>query len=967
MKHSPTLVGILLLALAGSLQAAPLGTAFNYQGKLSDGTTGATGLFDFQFAVYDAATLGSQVGPTLNQSAVPVTNGLFLATLDFGPGMFDGNARWLAVSVKTNGAVSLIALTPRQPLTPTPYAFYSPLAGTATAAGTATTATTAGTATLANSVANNAVTASGIQAGQVVKNLNGLTDQVLLSAGTNVLLRTNGNSLAVSAGPWLPSNATNTWFSGGRVGIGKTPLYGALDVFDGTGSNGAGGNIHVGGSGANGDPKLIHFGDMLSSSLGYVYLGENGQDDTMELRAERFYFNNGNVGIFKTNPATALDVNGTITANTFVGNFSGNGAGLTDLDASDLTIGNVADARLSANVALLNNNQTFAGQKNFSQAVGIGTVAPFDALLDIEGDARLNLHELYLREGSDRFHGLGWYGAIKLFGGINVDGPVLYGFDGGGVGTTGAGTTNLALRWRTGGNVIIDPHSLNSGALTPGLTFGDGSGEGIASRRTAGDNQYGLDFYTVYQPRMTIANSGDVGIGTRTPAAKLDVIGMVKTPTVGTLDTTPFTAVIDNMAGLRLEAGNLNWHSTYKTLNVTLGSPLNYISPNSADCTIGGGGAGGGATNSITGYVGGGTIGGGYANTIVGGNGSGDPDNGSDFSAISGGGFNRIYASISTISGGSYNDIQYNGRYSFIGGGGYNKVQTNAYYSVIGGGYENVIENCYKLSDQPGYRGRSAILGGENNAIQSNAVYCAIGGGYYNRIQTNAEYCTIGGGARNTIVKNAVGATIPGGDGNYVGNLGTNSFAAGTRAKALRSGLFVWADSSPYDFEPYGMSAGGYANSFNVRATGGIYFVTGVDGTGRQNAGPICAAGGGSFTSYCDRNAKENFAAVSGREILERVAAMPIETWNYKAQDASIRHIGPMAQDFKAGFGVGETDKGITTIDADGVALAAIQGLNQKVDEQALDKDARIKTLESKVAELQALIEKLAKQNGGEQ
>jgi hypothetical protein len=198
---------------------------------------------------------------------------------------------------------------------------------------------------------------------------------------------------------------------------------------------------------------------------------------------------------------------------------------------------------------------------------------------------------------------------------------------------------------------------------------------------------------------------------------------------------------------------------------------------------------------------------------------------------------------------------------------------------------------------------------------------------------------------------------VPGGNNNYASAY--CSFAAGTRAKALRDGTFVWADSSSFDFEPYNMSLGGWANSFNVRATGGIYFVTGVDGTGQQNAGPFCAAGGGSFTAYSDRNAKENFSATDGREVLARVVAMPIETWNYKAQDASIRHMGAMAQDFKAAFGLGETDKGITTIDADGVALAAIQGLNQKLEEQAAtiqSKDQRITELEQRLERLEKLM-----------
>src|SRR5574341_2224208 len=67
-----------------------------------------------------------------------------------------------------------------------------------------------------------------------------------------------------------------------------------------------------------------------------------------------------------------------------------------------------------------------------------------------------------------------------------------------------------------------------------------------------------------------------------------------------------------------------------------------------------------------------------------------------------------------------------------------------------------------------------------------------------------------------------------------------------------------------------------------------------------------------------------NFAKVDGREILARVSALPIQTWNYQTQEASIRHIGPMAQDFYAAFGLGDDNLHISTIDADGIALASI-------------------------------------------
>lgn len=120
--------GVLLLALLASfvsnIVAGPIGTAFTYQGRLASGTNAANGIYDFSFALFDDANAGTQKGPTLTASAVPVTNGLFTVTLDFGS-FFDGSNRWLAVSVKTNGAGSYTALTPRQPLTPTPYAVFA--------------------------------------------------------------------------------------------------------------------------------------------------------------------------------------------------------------------------------------------------------------------------------------------------------------------------------------------------------------------------------------------------------------------------------------------------------------------------------------------------------------------------------------------------------------------------------------------------------------------------------------------------------------------------------------------------------------------------------------------------------------------------------------------------------------------------------------------------------------------------
>ena len=80
-----------------------------------------------------------------------------------------------------------------------------------------------------------------------------------------------------------------------------------------------------------------------------------------------------------------------------------------------------------------------------------------------------------------------------------------------------------------------------------------------------------------------------------------------------------------------------------------------------------------------------------------------------------------------------------------------------------------------------------------------------------------------------------------------------------------------------------------------------------------------------------DRAAKANFGTVDPADMLERVRSLPITTWNYRSDDASVRHIGPMAQDFTAVFGVGSDDRTIHPMDGQGVALAAIQGLAAQV------------------------------------
>jgi len=125
------------------------GTAFTYQGALSNGGSAASGSYDFTFALFNNnGTNSGQVGGALTQTGVGVTNGLFTVTLDFGP-VFTGGPIWLAIAVRTNGAPDFTPLSPLQNLTPAPYAMYAPSAGTAASANSVAGSNISGTIPLA--------------------------------------------------------------------------------------------------------------------------------------------------------------------------------------------------------------------------------------------------------------------------------------------------------------------------------------------------------------------------------------------------------------------------------------------------------------------------------------------------------------------------------------------------------------------------------------------------------------------------------------------------------------------------------------------------------------------------------------------------------------------------------------------------------------------------------------------------
>jgi hypothetical protein len=192
-------ITILILAmLILSHHVVAQSTAFTYQGQLKDNGNPANGRYDLIFQVFDSPSGGSSLGGSVVTNGLPVTNGLFTINLDFGSAAFTGPPRWLQIQVSTNGAGLYAALSPRQPLTPTPYATFAATAGTVPN-GTITSSQLANNAVSTTQLAPNAIDSTKIAAGQVVKSLNTLRDEVTLVPGANVVMNTIGNSVQISA------------------------------------------------------------------------------------------------------------------------------------------------------------------------------------------------------------------------------------------------------------------------------------------------------------------------------------------------------------------------------------------------------------------------------------------------------------------------------------------------------------------------------------------------------------------------------------------------------------------------------------------------------------------------------------------------------------------------------------------------------------------------------------------------
>ena len=432
---------------------------------------------------------------------------------------------------------------------------------------------------------------------------------------------------------------------------------------------------------------------------------------------------------------------------------------------------------------------------------------------------------------------------------------------------------------------------VNNGLFTTMLNFGGGVFTGT---------NYWLD--------ISVRTNGNGAFNELTPRQPI-----TPAPYAITAET---AETVNNLSGLTVQ------QNTNGSPNLIGGSPVNFVSSGFIGATIAGGGAinfdGTSYTNSVTSDFG--TVSGGNANTAgfygtVGG-GGGNTSRGAEFATVGGGEDNTSGGSWAAVPGGKDNFA--GGDYSFAAGDQAQALQNGTFVWADDSGagpFSSTANNQFLIRAGGGV--------GINTASPQEAL-SVVGGmnidqGGLNNGSVSANALTFGSGSGEGIASQRT-STGTGSGGQfdlvfYTGFL--------PRLNITRTGLITIPGSIT-------LTSGSSA----LDCSGTIFSVGNI-----TTDGNVIAQG---VTLSSDRNVKENFASLDAQTILEKVAALPLTEWNYKTDDAEQKHIGPMAQDFHAAFGLnGGDDKHISVVDEGGVALAAIQGLNQKLDE----KDLEIQTL----------------------
>lgn len=177
-----------------------------------------------------------------------------------------------------------------------------------------------------------------------------------------------------------------------------------------------------------------------------------------------------------------------------------------------------------------------------------------------------------------------------------------------------------------------------------------------------------------------------------------------------------------------------------------------------------------------------------------------------------------------------------------------------------------------------------------------------------------------------------------------IGVLGESRSGAGVTARSEQASALRIEAGAGLLIDAVSLAAGGADPRFSVANNGDVV-----------TSGAMTAT---AFNTTSDRNAKTGFTPIDPLEVLRKVSELAITRWAF-TNSTGVPHIGPVAQEFHAAFGVGADDRHIATVDADGVALAAIQGLNVKLDAALRSREAEVKALRSEVEDLKTLVRQL--------
>ncbi|MBC7796978.1 MAG: tail fiber domain-containing protein [Pyrinomonadaceae bacterium] len=372
------ILGLCVLLFSTTIQAQT--TSFTYQGRLSDNNLAANGIYDMQFALFDAVSGGNQISSTITNANVSVVNGIFTVNLDFGANSFSGANRFLEIGVRVAGNPNPhTILNPRQPVTSAPYSIKS----------------------LNSSTADNANQLGGIDAnqyvtGQVVKSLNNLNNDVTLAAGSNITITPVGNTLTIAStggggsGGILNQTSLQTGANFNIDGNGKAAIFDATQ-FNINGRRAFALSFFAGGGFTN---TFLGDGSGENNPTGFenTFIGRlagNANLDGSQNTAVGAHAGENSVLVSGSSFFGALaGRNSNGSQNTFIGSFAGlrNTVGIsnTTLGAdSDVGSNNLFNANAIGYKALVNqNNSMVLGSISnvngavFNTNVGIGTTTP---------------------------------------------------------------------------------------------------------------------------------------------------------------------------------------------------------------------------------------------------------------------------------------------------------------------------------------------------------------------------------------------------------------------------------------------------------------------------------------------------------------------------------------------------------------------------------------------------------------